>query len=99
MDKMIKVLLSGLTQRSISLESHSFTLFVNNFGGVSCLEMTWISGKVLEKLKQVGVKVTHVAVGPFMTSLDMNGISLSLSATSGNNPLLGKTGAPAWPEI
>ena len=38
-------------------------------------------------------------MGPFMTSLDMNGISLSLSASSGNNPLLGKTGAPAWPEL
>lgn len=45
------------------------------------------------------MKVTYVAVGPFMTSLDMNGISLSLSASSGNNPLLGKTGAPAWPEL
>jgi hypothetical protein len=36
-----------------------------------------------------------------MTSLDMNGISLSLSACGKeqNNPLAGKCGAPAWPEL
>ena len=45
--------------------------------------------------------MSHVAVGQFMTSLDMNGISLSLSACGKdqNNPLAGKCGAPAWPEL
>lgn len=95
------MLLNGLTQRKIDLISHKFTLFVNNLGGVSPLEMTFLSGVALDKLKELGVKVSHVAVGPFMTSLDMNGISLSLSAVKANeeNPLLGKTGAPAWPEL
>jgi dihydroxyacetone kinase len=101
LDKMNIVLLNGLTQRKIDLDSHNFTLFVNNFGGVSALEMTFLSGKALDKLKALGVNVSHVAVGSFMTSLDMNGISLSLSATKTNeaNHLLGKTGAPAWPEL
>ena len=45
--------------------------------------------------------MSHVAVGQFMTSLDMNGISLSLSACGKdqNNPLIGKCGAPAWPVL
>jgi dihydroxyacetone kinase len=101
LDKMNVVLMNGLTQRKIDLSSHNFTLFVNNFGGVSPLEMTFLSGKALDKLRALGVKVSYVAVGTFMTSLDMNGISLSLSATKTNeeNPLLGKTGAPSWPVL
>lgn len=101
LDRMVEVLLNGLAARKIELASHNFTLLVNNLGGVSPLEMTFLSGKALEKFVKVNVNVTHVAVGPFMTSLDMNGISLSLSACGlkEDNPLLGKTGAPAWPEL
>jgi len=46
-DRMIKVLIEGLKQRNIEIALHSFTLLVNNLGGVSPLEMTFLSGKVL----------------------------------------------------
>jgi dihydroxyacetone kinase len=48
-DRMIEVLMKGLKQRNIEVALHSFTLLVNNLGGVSPLEMTFLSGKVLEK--------------------------------------------------
>lgn len=46
-DRMIEVLIEGLKQRNIEIALHSFTLLVNNLGGVSPLEMTFLSGKVL----------------------------------------------------
>lgn len=51
---------------------------VNNLGGVPPIEMTYIAGKALDKFAALGIDVTHMCVGPLMTSLDMNGFSLSL---------------------
>ena len=65
------------------MSTNTFTLLVNNLGGVAPIEMTFLAGKALDKFSKVGVKVSHIVIGPLMTSLDMNGISLSLAASAG----------------
>jgi len=98
LDRMVAVLVAGAAARSLKLAETEFTLLVNNLGGVPPIEMTFLSGQALHKLGAAGIRVSHVTVGPLMTSLDMNGFSLSLAAhaSGSENPLLGQTGAPAW---
>ena len=52
---------------------------VNNLGSVTGLEMTLIVKDVMEQIKQFeGVKVLRVVSGTLMSSLDMNGMSLTV---------------------
>ena len=64
-------------------------MLVNNLGGVPPIEMTFLSGQALHKLGASGIKVSNIIVGPLMTSLDMNGFSLSLVANESGQELLG----------
>ena len=101
LDRMVDVLTAGLTAKNSDHASSAYTLLVNNLGAVPPIEMTFLTGQVLPKLGSAGIKVSHVAIGASMTSLDMNGFSLSLAAhfEQVENPLLGDTGAPAWPKL
>ena len=101
LDRMLEVLSAGLTARNITPADNEFTLLVNNLGAVPPIEMTFLAGKMLPKLGASGIAVSHIAIGASMTSLDMNGFSLSLASHSkgSDNPLLGDTGAPAWPTL
>ena len=98
LDRMIKLLVAGLAARKTNIIESKFTLLLNNLGSVPSLEMTFLSGKALQKLGDQGVSISHIIVGPLITSQDMNGFSLSLVShlSSEENPLLGETGAPAW---
>ena len=96
LDRMNEVLMAGLTKRKIDLKKNTFTLLVNNLGGCPPIEQTFLAGKALEKFAKLGVKVSHVIIGTLLTSLDMNGFSLSLAAAEGENYLLGETGATSW---
>ncbi|KAJ7641469.1 Dak1 domain-containing protein [Roridomyces roridus] len=53
-------------------------LLVNNMGGMSVLEMYAIVDETLVQLKQAGLVPTRVFCGPFMTSLNAPGFSLTL---------------------
>lgn len=101
LDRMNNILVAGIQKRNISVSDHSFSLIVNNLGGVPPVEMTFLAGKALDKFDLLGINVTHISIGPLMTSLDMNGFSLSLLARPNGeqNYLLGSTGAPSWLEL
>jgi dihydroxyacetone kinase len=98
LERMLEMLLAGLEARGINKSGSNFNLLVNNLGAVPPMEMTFLAQVALTMLLKNGVQVTHVQIGPLMTSLDMNGFSLSLGAYPWNtkNPLLGETNAPAW---
>ena len=60
------------------LEAKEYVLMVNNLGAVSQLEMGCITQAALASLAENGLKVTHACQGTFMSSLNMNGFSLTL---------------------
>lgn len=54
-------------------------LLVNNLGATPALELSTVTAEALTILrKEHGVKVERLYVGPYMTSLDMAGMSLTL---------------------
>lgn len=75
-------------------------LMVNNLGGTPTLEMYVMANDAVKFIKEtLGVEPVRVLVGPFMTSLEMQGISLSLLNV--DDPLLlsrldAPTTAAAW---
>jgi dihydroxyacetone kinase-like protein len=53
-------------------------LFVNSMGGTPLLELFVVYRKAHELLKDAGVKVTRSLVGPYITSLEMAGASVTV---------------------
>jgi len=53
-------------------------LFVNSMGGTPLLELFVVYGKAHEILTKSGIKVTRSLVGPYITSLEMAGASITV---------------------
>ena len=53
-------------------------LFVNSMGGTPLLELFVVYRKAYELLKDAGIKVTRSLVGPYITSLEMAGASVTV---------------------
>src|SRR6516165_7115361 len=53
-------------------------LFVNSMGGTPLLELFVVYGKAHEILTKAGIKVVRSLVGPYITSLEMAGASITL---------------------
>ncbi len=85
---------------SVTMEDRPHIALVNNLGSTSVLEMSVIFHELINS--EIGDKVTHV-VGPaaMMTSLDMQGVSISLYAadTAEMELLSVSTPLTAWPGI
>ena len=63
------------------LEDRSFTevaVMVNGFGGTPPMELYVVNNHVADVLAQKGIKVYKTFVGNYMTSLDMEGCSITL---------------------
>lgn len=86
-------------------------LLINNLGGVSNLEIEGLTKTTLDKLSQdYGIVPSRIYVGPFETSLNAPGFSISLCnlsqiASATSQPLStiielldAPTTAPAWPK-
>ena len=64
-------------------KGESVVLLVNNLGSTPVMEQYVVARRAIEQLETVtGVSVARVFVGPFMTSLDMTGVSLTLMKLS-----------------
>lgn len=61
-----------------------FAALVNSMGGTPLMELYIFWNDVAELLEAEGVKITWVKVGELMTSLEMQGLSLSLLKISDN---------------
>uniref|UniRef100_A0A673HFV6 Triokinase/FMN cyclase n=1 Tax=Sinocyclocheilus rhinocerous TaxID=307959 RepID=A0A673HFV6_9TELE len=105
-DEVVKTIISHMTDSSN--KSHLYlksgdkvVLCVNNIGALSCLEIAVVSKAAVHCLEECGVLVVRVMSGPFMTSLEMAGMSLSLMKVDEEMLRLfdAKTTAPAWPNL
>lgn len=77
----------------------SFALLINNLGQTALEDEIAFSGYVIELLELEGLTISYSKHGKLMTSLDMNGLSLSMCHLK--NPkwlewLTAPTDAPAW---
>ncbi len=52
--------------------------FVNGMGATPLLELYLMYGEIASLLREAGVRVARSLVGPYITSLDMAGCSLTL---------------------
>ncbi|XP_014851668.1 PREDICTED: triokinase/FMN cyclase [Poecilia mexicana] len=105
-DEVVKMMIDHMTnpdsQSHLPLKSgDSVVLCVNNLGALSCLEMAVVTRAAITCLESRGLVVARVMSGPFMTSLEMAGVSLTLMKVDPETLRLfdTKTSAPAWPNL
>jgi dihydroxyacetone kinase len=96
--------------RTIKLVKNAcLSVLINNLGALPAIEMGIMTKEIVEAIQAFkaernisNLQLTHLYAGPYMTSLDMNGISVSVLITiDGYNMDLIKllemsTTAPAW---
>ena len=74
-------------------------LLVNNLGATPSMEMSIVAGEAVRAAEALGVRVSRMWTGAFLTALDMAGFSLSALVV--DDELLGLLDAPtsasAWP--
>ena len=95
---LVEELLDGILG-SLGNPSGDVMLFVNGLGGTSQLEQDLIFGESLKQLTDRGLKVRRGMRGSLVTSLNMAGISLTLTVLDDELIELidAETSAPAWP--
>ena len=94
-------LLEGVAD-SLGLSSgDDVVCLVNGLGGTTNLELHLVFGQVLRALAERGIRIRRSMVGSFVTSVNMAGVSLTLTrATDEIVSLLdAPTDAPAWPRV
>eukprot|EP00879_Flechtneria_rotunda_P013144 GHRR01013729.1.p1 GENE.GHRR01013729.1~~GHRR01013729.1.p1 ORF type:complete len:445 (+),score=205.35 GHRR01013729.1:165-1499(+) len=87
------------TQHLFSQAGTRVVLLVNNLGATSPMELSVVAGEAVRAAQEHKLSIIQVLCGPFMTSLDMKGVSLTLLAIQPDmEPLLAApAAAPAWP--
>lgn len=95
-DAVVARLLDG-----IDASTGSYICLVNGLGGTTPLELSLVFGSALRQLEQRGITVRRAMVGTYVTSMNMAGVSLTLTeATDELVELLdAPTDAPAWPRV
>eukprot|EP00041_Stephanoeca_diplocostata_P019279 m.413150 g.413150 ORF g.413150 m.413150 type:complete len:520 (-) comp21263_c0_seq5:497-2056(-) len=103
-DAMVDAMISAITKDQAPpyvplTSSDSVCLLVNNLGGTPTMELYICARRAIESLEAEGVRVVRVFVGPFMTSLEMYGVSISILKVDSELRLArldAPTSAPAW---
>jgi Dak1 domain len=79
--------------------SDQVAVLLNNLGALPAIEMLIVARTVMLNLKRRGLKPVRAFVGPYVTALDMTGVSLSIIRVSDSSVLErldALTAAPAW---
>ena len=74
-------------------------ILLNNLGALPAIEMLVVARTVMLNLRRRGLKPVRAFVGPYVTALDMAGISLSIIKVTDSTVLSridSFTAAPAW---
>ena len=102
-DEVVARLIAGIKESNSRLVEGGAEVIclVNGLGGTTPLELSLTFGSVVRQLSEHGVTVRRGLVGSFVTSVNMAGISLTLTlATDEIVELLDHpTMAPAWPRV
>ena len=100
---LVEELLDGILSslRDAGVEGEDVMLFVNGLGGTSQLEQDLVFGEAVKQLTERGLKVRRGMRGTLVTSLNMAGISLTVTVSDDELIQLidADTAAPAWPGI
>jgi dihydroxyacetone kinase-like protein len=77
-DEITEILLAPVVEDLPYQAGDEVLLFVNSMGGTPLLELFVVYGKAHQILTKAGIKVTRCLVGPYITSLEMAGASITL---------------------
>jgi dihydroxyacetone kinase-like protein len=77
-DKITETLLAPIIEDLPFKAGNEVLLFVNSMGGTPLLELFIVYRKAHEILTKTGIKVTRSLVGPYITSLEMAGASITV---------------------
>lgn len=77
-DKITEMLLEPVVEDLPYKEGDEVLLFVNSMGGTPLIELYIVYRKALEILDAKGIKVVRNLIGPYITSLEMAGMSITL---------------------
>jgi phosphoenolpyruvate---glycerone phosphotransferase subunit DhaK len=77
-DEITEMLLEPIVEDLPYKSGDEVLLFVNGMGGTPLLELFVVYRKAHELLSKAGIKVTRSLVGPYITSLEMAGTSITV---------------------
>jgi dihydroxyacetone kinase-like protein len=77
-DKITEMLLEPVVEDLPYKEGDEVLLFVNSMGGTPLIELYIVYRKAVELLEAKGIKVVRNLIGPYITSLEMAGTSITL---------------------
>ena len=77
-DAITEMLLKPIIEDIPFKSGDNVLLFVNSMGGTPAIELYVVYRKAHEKLTKAGIKVTRNLVGPYITSLEMAGTSITV---------------------
>lgn len=100
------LVVGGASPRLLVRPVQKVAILINNLGGLPVIEMLCMCKEIIEDLKSRTLLVSRLYIGPFMTSLEMSGLSLSILSleddlrSEDEDSLLGlldaRTTATAW---
>jgi dihydroxyacetone kinase-like protein len=79
-DAIAKEMIGAIVGDLAEGKQHGVLLFVNGFGGTPAMELYLMYHAALAELEKQGVKIARSLVGSYVTSLDMAGSSLTVTA-------------------
>ena len=96
-DEVVDLLLSHILA-DIDYSGKEVAVLINGAGGTPLMELFIINDRVSDVLKEKGIKVYRTFVGEFMTSIEMQGFSISLLRLDDEMKRLldAKADTPAW---
>jgi dihydroxyacetone kinase len=103
-DEVVARLLDGIGEALALHDGSEVVCLVNGLGGTTPLELSLVFGSVLRQLGDRGVTVRRAMVGTYTTSVNMAGVSLTLTSVGDAMDELvelldAPTEAPGWPRV
>jgi dihydroxyacetone kinase len=103
-DSVVARLLAAVGDALSLQDGAEVVCLVNGLGGTTPLELSLVFGSVVRQLADRGVTVRRALVGSFVTSVNMAGVSLTLTSVGeGTDELVelldAPTAAPGWPRV
>ncbi|MGN0097286.1 MAG: dihydroxyacetone kinase family protein [Corynebacterium sp.] len=103
-DEVVARLLDGIGEALALHDGSEVVCLVNGLGGTTPLELSLVFGSVLRQLADRGVTVRRAMVGTYTTSVNMAGVSLTLTSVGDAMDELvelldAPTEAPGWPRV
>ena len=98
-DEIVDVLLDRILA-DIDFKGHEVAVMVNGSGGTPLMELFVLNNHVHDVLAKKGIKIYRTLVGNYMTSIEMQGFSLTLLRLDAELKALldASADAPAWKE-